>query len=173
VSYSVFQAALWGASLAALLFCARTDVKDRIIRNECVAVIAACGLALAATAWPRQIWSGAAVAFAALVCLGFLHRLGLLGGGDAKLISAVTLLTPPAAAGQLLVAIACAGGALSCVYLAARRALRRTAAARNAPPSSGQSLFARERARIIAGQPMPYAVAVAGGVIFHLAARFS
>jgi prepilin peptidase CpaA len=162
---------LWGASLAALLLCVRTDVKDRIIPNEYVAIIAASGLALAAMAWPRQLWLSAIIALAVLIGLGFLCRLQLLGGGDAKLISAATLLTPPAAAGQLLVTIACAGGVLSCVYLAARWALRRTAYVQNAPPARGGGLFAQECARIVAGQPMPYGVAVVSGVFVHLAVR--
>lgn len=165
--------------LAALVLCALTDVRERIIPNEYVGVIAAGALALAMTSWPGRLWISVVIAIVLLVVLGFFSRLRLIGGGDAKLISAVTLLTPPALVGQLLVAIAIAGGILSCVYLAARWQLRRTALAQNAPPTSGDSVFARdavfakECARIVAGQPMPYGVAIVCGAVFHFIVRFS
>lgn len=178
MGHVIFPTLLWGAGLAALLLCVRSDVKDRIIPNEYAAIVAACGLALAATGWLRQLWISLAVAFALLVSLGFLCRMGLLGGGDAKLISAASLLFPPGETGRLLVAIACAGGVLSCVYLLARWKLRRRAFAHPAvvrngrsPPAENESLFAQECARIVAGKPMPYGVAIAGGVAFHLIER--
>lgn len=197
MSYFIFQLPLWGVCLTALMLCLITDVRDRIIPNEYVGIIAAGGLALAALSWPGQIWISVLIAIVLLVVLGFFCRLRLLGGGDAKLISAVTLLTPPASVGQLLVAIAFAGGILSCLYLAARWLLRRTAlehfparqpfgvmkmrqhkdlaqnVPRDAPRTASDALFARECARIAAGKPMPYGVAIVCGAVFHFIVRFS
>lgn len=168
----IIQASLWVVCLSALALCAAIDVRERIIPNECVAVIAAAGLALAAISWPGQLWISVVIAIVILVVLGFLSRLRLLGGGDVKLISAVSLLTPPTLVGKLLVTIILAGGVLSCVYLAAGWRLRRTVPVLHPPPTASNSLFANERVRIAAGGPLPYGVAIVCGAVFHLSMRF-
>ena len=106
--------------------------------------------------------------------LGVLSHYRIIGGGDLKLISAVTLLVPPERVGQLLIEIALAGGVLSCVYLVARYALRSLSAtpslaADAAGPEAGFALIIRtERDRIAAGGPLPYALAVLGGVLIYV-----
>ena len=85
----------------------------------------------------------------------------------------MTLLVPPERVGHLLIEIALAGGVLSCCYLAARYGLKKLAPT----PSSAPALARRgggfaatveaERVRIAVGDPMPYAVAVLGGVIIY------
>jgi prepilin peptidase CpaA len=49
----------------------------------------------------------------------------LVGGGDAKLIAAVTILVQPSQIATLLLGIAVMGGVLSCIYLIAQRGSRR------------------------------------------------
>lgn len=168
----MIQASIWGICLAALTLCAAIDVRERIIPNECVGAVAAGGLALAAISWPRQLWVSVVIAVVVVMVLGFLSRLRLLGGGDAKLIAAVTLLTPPAFVGKLLVDIVLAGGVLSCLYLVARWRLRRTVPVQHPPPTASNSVFANERVRIAAGGPLPYGVAIVCGAVFHLIMRF-
>jgi len=162
----------WVASLAALGVSGVTDVKRRIIPNECAVLIAFCGLGLSLKHGTDQVFIGLAAAFAVVLALGVLAHYGLTGGGDVKLIGAVTLLVPPGEVGLLLVEIALAGGVVSCAYLLAGRALRRMPSVRQTPAGPGNPVteghwLSREAARIAAGDPMPYALAVLGGVSYH------
>ncbi len=99
----------------------------------------------------------------------------LVGWGDAKLIAAVAVAVPVDRLPTLLLAIALAGGLLSCLYLASRMVLQRIAAPVGPvrpDPERLPLLFrlaCRERARILTGEPMPYAVAIFGGVAYTLA----
>jgi prepilin peptidase CpaA len=111
-----------GMGLAALIVAAVTDLRRRIIPNETVLVVAAAGLLLRLLGF--QGWTLAisvAVAFGLLVVLGQMTRLGIVGGGDAKLIAAVSLSQSPADVPALLLYIALAGGGLALVYLALSR----------------------------------------------------
>jgi prepilin peptidase CpaA len=165
-----------GASLTSLILlsvAAATDLKQRRIPNGIVAAVAAIGLTQGIIARPGQVWLSLLVAFIVLYALGTLAHHQVIGGGDAKLISAVTLLVPPAGAGQILIDIALAGGVLSCIYLLARFALGSLPAASSgagevARPEAGIALTVRtERVRIAAGGPLPYAVAVLGGALIY------
>jgi prepilin peptidase CpaA len=186
MTYFLFQAIIWGVVLISLLLCAGIDLRERIIPNEIVAVVAVCGLLLGAMNWPAQLWLSVVVAIAALYALGMACRMNVLGGGDAKLISALTLMTPPSRAGALFLYIACAGGALSCVYLSIRFVLRGRSFSRNEACAAGDSaaigpnnssipnsLIRDECARIADGGPMPYALAIVGGFAVYLAREFS
>jgi prepilin peptidase CpaA len=156
------QAALWGIALAAVLASAYTDLKDRIIPNELVCLVAASGIALGLLSRPGQVPLSLLAAVALLFALGALAHFHLIGGGDVKLISAAALLVPPADIGKLLVFIALAGGVLSCAYLLARRALKSGDV--RAMNENSQDWLSREGARIASGGPMPYAVAILGGL---------
>jgi prepilin peptidase CpaA len=116
----------------------------------------------------------------AVTVLAFLSLLGaidLLGWGDVKLIVAVTVVVPANRVIPLLVGIAMAGGLLSCLYLTVRFVLRRAArfpgnaARRVAEPDTWplHSLVRREFSRIVHNEPMPYALAIVGGVAYGLA----
>ena len=156
------QAALWAIALAAILASAYTDLKDRIIPNELACLVAASGIALGLLTRPGQMPLSLLAAIALLFALGALAHFHMIGGGDVKLISAAALLVPPADIGKLLVFIALAGGVLSCAYLLARRALK--GGGLGAMTENSQDWLSREGARIAAGGPMPYAVAILGGL---------
>jgi prepilin peptidase CpaA len=164
----VLHGALWAVALAALTASAWTDLKDRIIPNELVGLAAASGLGLSLALRPDETWIGMLTATLMLFGLGVIAHHGIIGGGDVKLISAATLLVPPAHIGQLLAAIAIAGGVLSCAYLAARAALKRGHVRAAVPGGQNDQnaggWFSDECARIAAGGPMPYALAILGGV---------
>lgn len=170
----LIRAILWSASLGLLVACAGTDLRKRIIPNELVILIAAIGLALSLTSHPERVWIDLLAASALLCGLWFLVGYDLLGGGDAKLIAAVTLLVPPDRIGLLLLAIALAGGLLSGAYLTAyrmanRSPLPRRAAAAVVGSTSGFNRFLRnECSRIATGKSVPYALAVLGGVSIYL-----
>jgi prepilin peptidase CpaA len=172
---NIMHALPWLVSLVALFVCAANDLKHRIIPNRWVVLIAASGLALALALRPEQVWISLLATAVILVGLGVLAHFDLIGGGDVKLISALTLLVPLEQIGSLLILIALAGGVLGCFYFAARYRLQRAPAPQNDPGGSGrpasrlQHLVARERARIAAGEHMPYALAIFGGLISYIA----
>ena len=164
-----------GMILACLSVAVATDLASRIIPNRLVLLVLACGIALRLLSAPSPLWLGLLGPIAVLLALGLLASRDLIGWGDAKLITAVSVAVPPDRLLTLLMAIALAGGLLSCLYLACRFLLRRTTApAGPAWPAPERlspllQLASRERARILAGEPMPYAVAIFGGAVFTLA----
>jgi prepilin peptidase CpaA len=173
----VLQVLLWTAALAALTASAWTDLKERIIPNRMVGWVAASGLGLSLVLRPDQIWIGLLAASFCIVALGTLAHVRVMGGGDVKLLSAATLLVPPGRIVELIVYTAIAGGMLSAAYLLARQIVRHrepalscslTAAGSAAghPPETWRS---REYARIAAHCPVPYAIAILGGVAGVLA----
>lgn len=168
----LISAAGWFGELIGLSLAAATDVRQRIIPNHLVLLLAANGIVLRLA--DRAGWHAVAVsiitAAGVLVLLGQAVRLGAIGGGDAKLIAAVTLLVAPRDVPGLLIAIAIAGGLVSCLYFAVRRATQRQSPAGMARPSHGCALhraLCMERDRIAAGEPMPYALAVFIGTIWY------
>ena len=168
MSLFLIRAALWLTAIVLLFIGAGVDLRSRIIPNRVVALIAANGLLLGLMSRPERIWISLLVALVLLLGLGVFSRLGLIGGGDAKLISAVTMLVPPASIGSLLLAIALAGGVVSGCYLAAFYVLKRArnkeklATARRS--SRLPQLLRHERMRILRAKSVPYSIAVLGGV---------
>jgi prepilin peptidase CpaA len=170
----LIHALAWSGTGAGLLASLWTDLKDRLIPNELVGLVGASGLTLCLLQRPGQIWLDLLVAVLLIVVLGVLARYGFMGGGDVKMIGAASLLFPAAQAGQLLVAIALAGGVLSSLYLLARFALRAGPVRDAADPGwlgdpGPEGWFRGECARIAAGGPLPYALAIAGGVAVMIA----
>ncbi len=140
------------AGLAVLLVVAIVgDLRARIISNRLNAVIAlaaplywlAVGLGWSDIAW--QV--GTAVAVFALFALAF--RLGAMGGGDVKLITAIALWLPPGATLKLVVIMSLAGGVLTLAMLIRHRLARRETALE-----------------------VPYGVAIAGAGFWLIGERF-
>ncbi len=140
------------AGLALLLAVAIVgDLRARIISNRLNAVIAlaaplywlAAGLAWGDIGW--QI--GTAAAVFALFALAF--RIGAMGGGDVKLITAIALWLPPGATLKLIVIMSLAGGVLTLAMLIRHRLARRE------PPLE-----------------VPYGVAIAGAGFWLIGERF-
>lgn len=163
---------LWPAALCALAIGAAIDLKERVIPNECALVVALCGLILSLAGGFLPAVLCLFTAALVFVGTGMLANRRLIGGGDMKLVSAVILLVPASRAGELLIEIALAGGVLSCLYLAARFALRRLAMLDATPasaPATGLVGFViAECTRIAAGGPLPYALAILAGVCLYL-----
>ena len=165
--------ALWVVILCVLLWGALWDLRERIIPDHVSVLIVICALTLSWLVRWADIKASMvmfAFIFAGMCILGYFD---LVGGGDVKLISAVSLLVPSGQVGTLLAEIAIAGGMLSCIYLLARLYLQRHPAfcraggtATSTTPTE-ESGLRREAARIIASEPMPYAFAILGGVVFH------
>ncbi len=168
----IFTSGAWAVGIAALLASAVTDLRDRIIPNTIPLIIAACGLALCLQGGSSRTGMNVAAAITVFLALGFLAHYGFMGGGDVKLISAVTLLVPPEQIGLLLIEIAIAGGLLSCGYVAAGFVLTVFSRAKLQRQSSCNPELPRRSAHrctaVAAGYPLPYALAVVGGVLIHI-----
>ncbi len=179
--FHVLHAVLWAVPVAALLASAWTDLKDRIIPNELVVLVALSGLGLGLLLRPDAIWISLLAAVLVLLVLGLAAHFGMMGGGDVKLISAATLLVPPGYIAQLIVFIALAGGLLSAGYFLARRMVGNRPVGRSLLSAEAAERdrwgpggwVSNERARIAAGGPMPYALAIVGGVAITLAGELS
>ncbi len=153
--------------LAMLVVAALHDVMARTVPNGVALIIAAAGL----VAQISQSLMGAGhllvalpVAFSVFIAAGLLWRRGLMGGADVKLFAASSLLMPPMLVPSMLVSITIAGGLLALVYLLARRRLPRPEPGR--PPGLFARVVRLERWRLRRGGPLPYAVAIASGVVF-------
>jgi prepilin peptidase CpaA len=175
-SLLIIRAVLWIVSIALLAVAAGTDLRRRIIPNRIVLMLAVGGLTLSLLSTPQLAWINLIVAVLLLAGLGALAHRRYLGGGDAKLIAAVSLLVPPQHIGSLLMAIAFAGGLLSLIYLAAYHMLTPVRLARRKSGPRPRSRIRRtwlvdERVRLTAGNSVPYGVAVLGGVTAYFASE--
>lgn len=178
MSLVLTRAILWAAVLLVLATAAGIDVRRRIIPNETVMFVAASGLALSVLSRPGSTLLSLLFCLVVLLALLVCAHFEVLGGGDAKLIAAVTLLVPPDGIVLLLVAIALAGGLLSGVYLALYHGMKgpRVGKRRDArgirPSTRAFAEFRRdEYARMRTGQSVPYGLAVLCGVAFYLASE--
>ena len=105
--------------LGGLILAAASDLRDRIIPNRLVLWVLAAGLGsrIASVGWGS--WLSLVVGIAVFAPLSLLARREVIGGGDAKMITAATFLAAPRETPALLLAIALAGGALALAALAA------------------------------------------------------
>ncbi|MBH1991585.1 MAG: prepilin peptidase [Sphingomonadaceae bacterium] len=147
-----FRLALIGALAALLIAAAITDLRSRIISNRlnlAVALLApvwwvACGLDL----WPGmavQLLVGAVV----FALFAGMFALGMMGGGDVKLLGALALWFPWQAVMSLIVLMALLGGAVTLVTVIHHRMSKRL------------------------GQPeIPYGVAISLAALWLLGERY-
>jgi prepilin peptidase CpaA len=172
MSLYLIRIGLWATAIVLLVAAARVDLRERIIPNRLVALIGASGLLLGLVSRPEWIWISLLAAIVVFVGLGFLAHFRLIGGGDVKLISAVTLLVPPERIGLLLLAISLVGGVISGCYLAAYYVFTRPHLNKMKHVATVyrfgkiQRLFQSERARILTATSVPYGAAVLGGFAF-------
>jgi prepilin peptidase CpaA len=153
--------------VAALLAAAFTDLRRYLIPNRYPAAIA-LAYALYATGHPlEQGLLGLGCGVVMLVLGAILLALGVMGGGDAKLLAAAALWAGPALAPSFLMVTALAGAAIALAWLTPFRRLMPAApepVETPAPPRGGATDL---RARL--AQPVPYGVAITAGGL-HVAA---
>ena len=111
---------LWLVALVMLSVIAVIDLKRRIIPNELVLATLGTGIALRVISASGMLWQSALVMASTFLVLCLIARFGVIGGGDVKLIPAVSLLVPANQVLALLLDVAIAGGALSIACLVAR-----------------------------------------------------
>ncbi|MBI5165407.1 MAG: prepilin peptidase [Magnetospirillum sp.] len=145
----------WGATGAALAFCgvladaARCDLAAFRIpnRDPLLLVLAVVPYWLDGGSVVGGVWAHVGAALLVLVAGALLMSLNVWGGGDAKLLAAVTLWTGFAGLPRLLLVMAVAGGAIAAALLVLRRLL---------PADRGG--WPR---RVVAEGYVPYGVAIA------------
>jgi len=153
---------LASAALAILVIClaaaAASDVvRYRIPNALCLGVAGA--FVLYAPALPlASVAAHAATGLAVLAVVAAGFALGLMGGGDAKLLAAVALWLGWRTLVPFLLVMAIAGGVLGLALLAARRM-----APDPAPPGRWWSLILSRQSGV------PYGVAIAAAALFMLA----
>jgi prepilin peptidase CpaA len=153
---------------ALLLFAAWRDIATRTIPDAVCLGLLGLGLVVRAMEGLDALGLSLLTALGVFLFLLFLHRRGLMGGGDVKLIAALAVGLPPQGTWDLVVATALAGGVLALIYLCLRRLLRGGAPARGA--GALRRLLAVEGWRIRRRGPLPYGVAIAAGgalVLLH------
>jgi prepilin peptidase CpaA len=91
-------------------------------------------------------------------------RLGWMGGGDVKLLTASAIFVAPLHVPELVASTAMAGGLLALVFVVGRRLARRPAPGR--PPHFMPRILRCELWRLSRGGPLPYAAAIACGGVF-------
>eukprot|EP01037_Dinobryon_pediforme_P012525 gene12525-12614_t len=151
------------AALVCLLLAASArDLLVRSIPNPVAIGVALCGLALRMA--DGTILPALLVGSAVFALLFVIWSRGMIGGGDVKLLAALTLVVPPWQVPSLIFAVTTAGAILGLAYLAAARA---TTVPRAGRPSNFPARAWRiERRRLAQGGPIPYAVAIAlGGLL--------
>jgi prepilin peptidase CpaA len=142
----------------ACAFAALTDVRVRRIPNLVTGALALAALPLALWAGPAAFGAALAVAATVFVLGAGCFALGVLGGGDVKLLAAASLaLGYPLAIGFVTATIIC-GGVFALGFLVVRGRLGESAARLRAAISGGG------RAAIGSGSGrLPYALAIAAG----------
>ena len=157
------------AAIPFLLLAATTDLALRMVPNFVCLSLAIDGLVSRGVDYtlPTSLLAMSCVFVPAVVC----WRHGLMGGGDAKLLAAVSLLVPAGAVPSLVLAIAIAGGALATCYWAMKHV---TKSPRMAAGEQALSRVVRvERYRIHRGFSIPYAMAIASGTLFIFGREFA
>lgn len=152
--------------IACLLLCAALhDVALRTVPNWLSAIVAVLGFALRAAAHqlPGAV-IGAAIVFG---CAFLFWARGWLGGGDVKLLGAVTPAFRPELVSEFIVAVAISGGILALLYLILWRIVPAPKGGR--PPSLARRIMKAERWRISGKRSLPYACAIAAGAFVTIA----
>lgn len=145
-----------------ILAAALHDIATRTIPDGLALALAAAGLVTAAL--DGHFFGALLAAGGVFVASAMCWRRGWMGGGDVKLLGAAALGMPPTSVFAFAAAVAIAGGLLAVLYLAARRFVPAPASLR--PGGILARVVRVERWRISRGGPLPYACAIAVGVLF-------
>jgi prepilin peptidase CpaA len=153
---------LLGAGLVLLLFSGLHDFAVRTVPNWVSLLLFAVGAALRLIeGGGHSLAIGLAIAFAVLLLTFVFWRLGWMGGGDVKLLTAAAIFVSPMMVPFLISGTAIAGGILSMIYLAGGALVKRPHGAR--PMGFVRRAIRCEQWRLSRRGPLPYAAAIAAG----------
>lgn len=151
-----------------LLYVATIDVATRLIRNDVCLVLALLGIA-GQLASPMQLVESLIATTILFLPLFTIYQRGGIGGGDVKLLTALSIGLPLTGLIQLLTITALAGGVLALVHLM----MRGLPYPKLAPVGSSlaRRVYAIERWRHVRHAPLPYGVAIACGGIWAILSK--
>lgn len=158
---------LEGAGLLGLAVATFTDLKSRLIPNAVVLGVLAAGFGARVATDGALSWISLGVALAIFVPLALMAHRDVIGGGDAKMIAAVTLLVEPAHVPELLAAIILSGGVLASGFWLARK-VRASGPTPRASPSGPPPDLPTGSTPSADHEQLPYAVAILAGVAITL-----
>lgn len=148
---ATFTLILLGLHGMLLLYAAIRDVQTYLIRNRLVLVVAA----LAPLWWWADGVALADIGIRILVSAGIFglfalsHRIGMMGGGDVKLATAVALWFSPGETLRFIVVMSLVGGLVTLIAILSHKSRKKL------------------------GSPkVPYGVAIAAGGLWNVAQRF-
>jgi len=155
------QIVAMAAMLVLLLVAACSDLAYRTIPDWVCGALAVVGLASRVAVGLGAVAISTVTAVVVFAALAFAHARGVLGGGDIKLLSAVTLGLSAPGAYHLLMGTAFAGGFIAVLYLVLRWLPR----PQLCPPGMShlRRLWIVERWRWGRKNCLPYGVAIAVG----------
>lgn len=161
------MSAPFAAMLLALLAAAAwLDLRRRLIPNWLVAGVVLLWLVAQATGQASAWWQNGVIGLGMLLAGMAVWHMGWLGGGDVKLIAALSLWAGADQLPVLLLAIGVSGGALAVAILLIRRLGQSAGAAMLLARAAGYlpaGVLAGEALSPLAAITLPYGVAVALG----------
>lgn len=150
---------------ALLVFAAIKDARDFIIPNWLPATITGLFLLSVVTGWlqdaplfPTSIWLHILSMGGVLVFFTILFATGQMGGGDVKLIAAVSLWAGPALVFDFILITALAGGIIAAIQLV-RGGIQKKSIANTAGEGIEQNELVEQKA-------VPYGIAIGFGGLF-------
>ncbi len=154
--------------IALLFYVATIDIATRLIRNEICLALALLGI-VGQMAGPMQVGQSLIVTSILFLLLFVIYQRGLIGGGDVKLLVALSIGLSLAGVIELLTVTALAGGVLAAVHLM----MRSLPHPKLAPAGSSlvRRIYAVERWRHVRHAPLPYGVAIACGGIWTILSK--
>ncbi len=156
------------AGLSVLVAAALHDFAVRTVPNVYSVALFLAGIVLRLSAGGVHALQWGLLASAIIFALTVVFwRLGWMGGGDVKLLTAAAIFVQPLMVPMLVAGTALAGGVLALAFIVGRRVAVRPTAAR--PSAILGRILRCEQWRLHRGGPLPYAAAIAaGGVIATL-----
>jgi prepilin peptidase CpaA len=161
----ILSLVILAAQLLLLLSAAWNDVACRLIPDRISVGLGITGAIGGLMAGPLQLAESLGISMVLFLALLLLHSRQILGGGDVKLLTALSIGLPLAGVVQLFAFTALAGGVLAAMHLAMRH-LPRPQLPRTR--SLLRRVYAVERWRILRHAPLPYGVAIACGGIWAI-----
>jgi len=150
-------ASLLAITACVLVWAAASDLRHYVIPNA-ASVIIVIAFILTACFMPVRFLTGGLLTGLAILAIGaFFFARGWMGGGDVKLLAAVSLWAGPSYLSVFAVVTGLSGAILAAVMLSPLR--------RYMPMASADALTMTGPAQ----EPMPYGVAIAAGGLFILA----